>query len=361
MKTIHKLALLLLLIPSVVMANNEIDKKKRYEKSKTISKKFDVNSNATLEISNKFGDVNVSSWDQNRIEIDVKITVKGNDEDKLEDILEKIRVDFTNSSSLVTAKTILGNKNNWGFWKKKKKISYTIDYTVKMPITNNAKLNNDYGGIVLDELEGTADINCDYGKITIGDLKGNDSTINLDYCSSSSVDSMKDGDINIDYSQLSVDSATNVDLSMDYSTMKFGEVGDVSFSADYGSLVVDNANSASGTSDYTGVKFGTINKSLKLNTDYGSVRIKNLANGFDFVDINTEFASVKIGLSPNISFDFVLDLQYAGFKRDNSNINMRKSIKKNNKAHYEGTYGKGNSNSKITIKSEYGGVTFYEN
>jgi hypothetical protein len=359
MKTIHKLALLLLLIPSVVLANNDINKAK-HEKSKTISKKFDVNSDATLEIYNKYGDVNVTTWDQNRIEIDVKIIVKGNDEDNVEDLLEKIDVDFDGSSSLVTARTVIGNKN-WGFWKKRKKISYKINYTVKMPVTNNAKLNNDYGSIRLDELEGNADINCDYGKVTIGDLKGNDSTISLDYCSSSTIDSMKDGDINIDYSTLTIENATKVDLSMDYSTMNFNSVEDLSFSADYGSLVVDNVDSADGTGDYTGLKFGTVNKRLKLNTDYGNIRIKNLAEGFEDINIDTEFASVKIGMAPNISFDFVIDLQYAGFKRDDSNINMRKSIKKNNKAYYEGTYGKGNSNSKITIKSEYGGVTFYEN
>ena len=359
MKTIHKLAFLFLLIPSVVIANNETEKKK-HEKSKTISKSFDVNSDATLEIHNKYGDVNVTSWNQNRVEIDVKITVKGNDEENVEEILEKIEVDFENSSSLIKARTIIGNKD-WGFWKKRKKISYKINYTVKMPVTNNAKLNNDYGSILLDELEGTADINCDYGKVTIGDLKGDDSTINLDYCSTSTIDSMKDGDINIDYSKLSIENAMNVDLSMDYSTMNFNTVKDLNFSADYGSLTVDNVDSASGSGDYTGLKFGQVNKRLKVNTDYGSLRIKNLANGFDYVDIDTEFASVKIGMSPNISFDFVLDLQYAGFKRDNSNIDMRKSIKKNNKAYYEGTYGKGNSNSKITIKSEYGGVTFYEN
>jgi hypothetical protein len=260
----------------------------------------------------------------------------------------------------VSARTIIGNKD-WGFWKKRKRISYKIDYTVKMPTTNNVKLDNDYGSIRLDELEGTADISCDYGKIIIGDLKGNDSSISLDYCSSSTIDSMKDGDISIDYSKLTIENATKVDLSMDYSTMKFNTVEDLNFSADYGSLTVDNVDSASGTGDYTGLKFGTVNTRLKVNTDYGSVRIKNLAEGFDYVDIDTEFASVKIGMSPNISFDFVLNLQYAGFKRDNSNIDMRKSIKKNNKAYYEGTYGKGNSNSKITIKSEYGGVTFYEN
>ena len=76
MKSIYKLTLLLLLIPSIVFANNGSDKKK-HEKSKSISKSFDVNSDATLSISNRYGDINVTTWNQNKIEIDVKINSKG--------------------------------------------------------------------------------------------------------------------------------------------------------------------------------------------------------------------------------------------------------------------------------------------
>lgn len=360
MKSIYKLTLLLLLVPSIVLANNDSDKK-RHEKSKSISKSFDVNSNASLEIYNKYGDINVTSWNQNKIEIDVKITVKGNDLDDVEDRLEKIRVEFNGSKSLVEARTYIGSKNNWGFWKKSKNISYKINYTVKMPVTNNAKLNNDYGSIRLDELEGTAEINCDYGKVVIGDLKGSNSSINLDYCSSSTVDSMKDGDISVDYSKITIDKATIVDLSTDYSTVKFKEVDDLTFSADYGGVEAENVGSASGSGDYTGFKFGTIMKKLKLNSDYGSIRIKNLANGFESVDIDSEYAGIKIGIAPGANFDFVVELQYAGFKRPDGNIDMQKSIVKSTKKYYEGVYGKGKSNSKVTIKSEYGSVSFYEN
>lgn len=355
-----KITLLLLLIPSIVLANNGV-KKKKHEKSKSISKSFNVNSDATLEVYNKYGDINVTSWDQNRIEIDVNITVKGSDLDDVEERLEKINVEFDGSSSLVTARTRIGAKNNWSFWKKSKNISYKINYTVKMPVTNNVKLNNDYGRIMLDEIEGDADISCDYGKIEIGDLKGDNSNISLDYCKSSSIESMKDGDISVDYSGLTIDKAKDVDLSTDYSSITIKEVDDLVFSADYGSVTVDNAVSARGSSDYTGMKFGTITKKLNLSADYGSIRVKNLANGFESVDINSEFASIKLGIEAGTSFDFVVDLQYAGFRRNDSKIDMRKSIVKNTKKYYEGTYGKSGSGSKINIRSEYGGVSFNEN
>ena len=230
-----------------------------------------------------------------------------------------------------------------------------------MPVTNNVKLNNDYGSIRLDEVEGNAEINCDYGKVTLGDLKGNDSTVNLDYCSSSSIDSMKDGDINVDYSKITIDKAGTVDLSTDYSTVKFRDVDDLTCSADYGGVEAENVNSATVSGDYTGFRFGTVTKKLKLRSDYGSVRVKNLANGFELVDINSEYAGIKIGIEPGTNFDFVIDLQYAGFKRSDNNVELYKSIVKNSKKYYEGIYGKGDSNSKVIIKSEYGSVSFNEN
>jgi len=39
---------------------------------------------------------------------------------------------------------------------------------------------------------------------------------------------------------------------------------------------------------------------------------------------------------------------------------MRKNIEKSSKKYYEGTYGKGSSNSKLIIKSQYGGVKINE-
>ena len=126
-------------------------------------------------------------------------------------------------------------------------------------------------------------------------------------------------------------------------------------------MEAENVNSAIVSGDYTGFRFGTITKKLKLKSDYGSLRVKNLANGFESVDIDSEYAGIKIGLDEGSNFNFVVDLQYAGFKRNDSNIEMFKSIVKSTKKYYEGVYGKGNSNSKVTIKSEYGSVSFYEN
>ncbi|MEE9408895.1 MAG: hypothetical protein V3V28_12560 [Polaribacter sp.] len=359
MKSIYKITLILLLFPLIAFANND---KKKHEKSKVIKKEFSVNSDARVSLDNRYGNLKITTWDKNRVEIEVTITVKGNDLDAVEDKLSSIHIDFNARKSLVEAKTILGDKkSNWSWWKKSKNINYKINYVVKMPKTNSVDLDNDYGNIYLNTLSGKADINCDYGKIEIGELLANNNDINLDYCSTSTINYMKSGDVNIDYSKLNIDNSENLRVNADYSTIKLDKASIVDLNIDYGSVSVNDANDVSVNSDYASMRFGTIRKNLNIDTEYGSVNVKNLAKGFESVVISGQYAGIRIGVESGTIFDFVIDLQYAGFKKDDDNMEFFKSISKSSKKYYEGKYGKGKTNSRLKIKSEYGGVSITEN
>lgn len=359
MKSIFKISLILFLIPLVSFANN--DKKYKQEKSRTIKKEYSVSSDATVKLNNKYGNINITTWNKNRVEITVKITVKGNNLRTVEKRLRNIDVEFNANSDLVSAKTrIPRSSSSWSFWGKSKRLSYQINYTVKMPASNNVDLNNDYGTIQLNELDGSAKINCDYGKLIIGDLNSSMNSINIDYCKSSTINYMKLGNINADYSRLTVDKTDYVKINSDYSNITVEAANKVNFNADYGSITVNDVKNIRGNSDYASIRLGTISKNLKIDADYGSIKIKELAKGFERVEISSEYAGISIGVKPNTNFDFVIDLQYASFKYDDNNIDMRKQIRKSSKKYYEGTYGKARSNSKLIIKSQYGSVRIKE-
>ncbi|MBL4905386.1 MAG: hypothetical protein JKZ00_05130 [Flavobacteriaceae bacterium] len=359
-KSIFKIAIIFFLIPLVSFGNDKTTPTKQ-SKTKTIKKEYSVNSDATVKIKNKYGAIKITTWNKNRVEITVEITVKGNNQDAIEKRLRRIDVEFNATSDMVSARTIIEKSNrSWSFWGRNKNSSFQINYFIKMPVTNNADLDNDYGSIELSELDGSADINCDYGKITIGKLNNSNNTINLDYCSRSTVNYMKSGTIDVDYSKLTVDKTTTVKVNSDYSTLNFGTLTDLTFNSDYGSITVNNADNITGNTDYVTVRLGRVTKNVNLKADYGSIRINEIAKGFESVDIRGKYASIKIGTSTNNTFDFILDLSYAGFRYNKSNVDLRKSIERSSKKHYEGTYGKGNSSSKITIKSSYGSVSLTE-
>jgi hypothetical protein len=358
MKTISKIILLLFFIPLVAFVNPTDQK---HKKSKKIYKTFVVNEDALVAITNKYGNLQITTWNKNKVEIEVTITVKGDHSEDVERKLEKIQVEFDASKSKVEATTIFEqSKSRWSWWSGNNNLSYKVNYLVKMPESNSVELNNDYGNIYLDKLSGKAAINCDYGKIELGELHANNNRIRLDYASSSSIDFMKSGTINADYSKLSIEDGQDITINADYTTLDIHQIQKVTFNVDYGAITIDKSEEITGNSDYTALRFGIVQKALQLDADYGSIRIDQLQKGFENVDISGEYTGIRVGIDPAAVFDFEIDIQYANFKQAVDQVEIYKSISKPTKKYYQGKFGKGSTKSTVKIKSQYGSVKFSE-
>jgi hypothetical protein len=171
---------------------------------------------------------------------------------------------------------------------------------------------------------------------------------------------MKAGFVNADYSKLTIDKTDKVAINSDYSTVNIGIANKVTYNSDYGTIKVDDVGDIRGNSDYVSIRLGIVRNNVSVESDYGSIKINELAKKFNSVRISGEYTGITIGLKENSNFKFTADLQYARLRYNENNVDMRKSIEKPTKKQYEGTYGKGNSNAVLTIKSKYGSVTFKE-
>lgn len=355
MKFIYKLSLILLFTPLLISANTV---KKKHEKNKVIKKEFKVNNDSEVKVLNKYGNVKLTSWSKNIVEIEVTITVKGNNLDEVENKIEDIDVEFESSSNLVSARTLfLNQKNSWSFWKRNSKISYQVNYLIKLPESNSINIDNDYGNISLDYLSGDAKINCEYGGISISELTSNNNSINLDYCSNSNIGFIKNGKLNLDYSKITIEESENLKINSDYSTINVDKTESIEFNIDYGAINLDEAINVNVNSDYTNMKFGEIKKNLIIDSDYGAISIKNLLEGFELLDINSQYTGIRVGIDSSAVCEFEIDLQYASLKGENENMEIFTKISKPTKKYYKGKIGNGNTNSNIKIKSQYGGVS----
>ncbi len=361
MKTqqLYKLVLLLL-IPAITLAGDEW--KGKYTKNKMINKVFAVNSDATLKINNSYGNLDIVTWDENRIEIQVSITTNGNDEEKVQKKLDEITVDFTSAPDLVSAKTIF-NKNkskSWWSWTKNNNVNMEINYLIKMPVSNNVNLDNDYGNINLDKLEGVAKISCDYGKITTKELMADNNSISFDYTNNSYFEYIKSGKIHADYSGYTVSKTKDLDISADYTKSKIEVAENINYSCDYGGITIDKVNNVVGNGDYLTTRIGDVYKNISIKADYGSLKIDKLHASAGNVDINSDYVGIKIGIDPAYNFDFEIDLEYGSLNDDTDLQYNKKQIESGDK-YYLGYHGKQNSGNLIRISSDYGSVTFYNN
>ncbi|GGK49574.1 MULTISPECIES: hypothetical protein [Flavobacteriaceae] len=356
MKTLYKILLIFILIPLTISAT---ERKGKYTKNKVLTKEYSVHKNATLNVSNKYGNIGIATWNENRIVIKVSITTNGDDEEKVAKRIEQIDVEFSGNTTNVSAKTIIEkNSSSWNLWGKRNNVNMEINYLIQMPISNNVDLNNDYGAISLDKLEGSAQINCDYGKITIGELRNTTNSINIDYTNKSTIDLMQGGAVNADYSTLHIDRSNRIDLNADYSHMSFGMVAVLDYNCDYGSLKIGDSGNVTGKSDYMHTSVEKLRGTGDFDMDYGSLKIEELGKEFKDLIVKSSYTNTKIGVQPNINFTLNATLNYGNLKYK-SGFTINKEIIKTSSKYYEGYYNSNNTVSNITIKSSYGTISFY--
>ncbi len=359
--TLYKLLFTLLLVPAISCANTGY--KGRYTEQKKIKKEFKVGPQDLLKIDNSYGNVDITTWNENRVVIEVIIETNGDDHDKVKDRLNEIDVDFNQSSGMVSAETQLERRNNGGSWLSSlfgsnNNVNIEINYRVKAPITNNIEVSNDYGGINLDKLNGNANISCDYGRILIGELNGDNNVLSFDYTNNSNIGYVKRAKINADYSEFTIDEAGTLDLSADYTESDIQKVENIKFSCDYGSLKVDKLKNIKGNGDYLGVKLGRVYGTANIGMDYGSLSIEKIMAGLKQMDISTDYTSIKIGYDKEAPFSFEISTEYGGIKGLGNGFTVNKRIDSGSDNYYEGYYLSGNSGGTVKIESSYGGVSF---
>lgn len=359
----YKIFITLLLFPVILFANTNLHKDGKYKKEKTIKKTFTVSDYATLKVDNSYGNLDVATWDGNTIDFEIKITTTGDDEEKVQEKLDDITVDFYGSQDLVTAITKF-NKNkstSWWSWKSKNNVHMKINYIIKMPITNNVNLNNDYGNINLGKLEGHAELNCDYGKIITKELMADNNNINFDYSNNCYFEYINGGEINADYSGFTISKAKNLDISADYTKSKVEVAEDITYNCDYGGITIGKVNNLKGDGDYLTTQIGDVYKNVRINADYGSIKIKRLNKSVKNVAIDSDYVGIKLGYDPEFSFDFNIELEYGSLKDSDNKFNFIKKRVESTDRYYTGYNNTQNSGNLVRINSEYGSVTFYEN
>lgn len=360
--TLYKLLIVLVLSPSIAFCstnyNNDLNGK--HTKEKKISKKFTVAPDATLKINNSYGNVDISTWNQNTISIEVIVKTNGNDEQKVREKLDEINVQFQQTSAGVSAKTLFTKENSswWsGLFSNSSNVNMEINYVIRAPVTNNVDLSNDYGSIFLDKLTGNSRISCDYGRLDIGELRGDNNQINFDYSRNSHFGYINRAVINADYSEFTIDDARSIELNADYTTSKLKRVELLKFNCDYGSLQVDKVKRITGNADYLSTKIGDLHQSADLSMDYGNVSIDKIMKGAGDVKISSNYAGVKIGYAESHPFSFNLNSAYGNVKGlDGFEVN--KQNQSGSSKSFAGHHLSSANNSNIVVNSNYASISF---
>lgn len=304
------------------------------EKTRMISKTYTVDKNDKLAINNQFGRVVIHTWAKNEIKVDVEVKAfEGSDSDAAK-LLESVNITDSRLNNVISFKTTF-EKTTMNVWSrvtngKEERRGVQVNYEIYMPAKNALDITNRYGSTVLPDFAGPINISSSYGSLTAGKL----------------------------------DNPAN-QVKVSYGSATMSEYANGNLAVSYGSLKLANADKVNATIKYSGAKITKLSNGGNFELSYASgFKIDEVDKNVKNLNINSSYSGVTLGIDENADFDFDVTVSYAGFNYNNQKMNLVTQLTDADKAkswnptkNYKGSMGKG-SDSKITIKSNYGGVKF---
>jgi hypothetical protein len=330
------------------------------ELTKEFHKEYTAGANTTLEISNRYGDVVIESWDKNQVVIDVKVTIEMPNRDKAEKLLGYIDVNFSEGDNLISAKTVIDDNFNFTGWGSDSR-KFSIDYTVKMPVETALTLSNKYGNTDIDELHGLTNLDIKYGNLTAGKLtRGNVKPLNKLSLAYGKGTITEAGwiDANIRYSgRFEISKSQAILLDSKYSKLSLGETSSMVGASKYDNIRLESINNMVVEDGYSEINIGTLKKKLNFSGSYGSLTVENIPAGFESIDVKTRYMGVKLGIDESSSYRLDAKVTYGGLKYNQDNFRSQRLNIENNSKEISGVVGKTESPSaSVNVVASYGTV-----
>jgi hypothetical protein len=243
---------------------------------KNISKSYTVSGDEKLSIENSFGDVAISTWDKNEIQVNIEIVVNAATDEKAQRMMDEINVTDRRSGNEISFKTEIGNMGKMANGKRNKgsddERKFYIDYKIVMPSGNPLSVENSFGKINIGNFIGPVSLVSKFGQLNTGKLN-NARTIHVEFGSAD------------------VGPVVNPDV-----TFKFNSKSTIKNISGNAKIHTEFCNNVEISVDKT-------IKDLNLFESYSNVRLnipEDLSASFD---VHTNFGSFKNSSGINISED----------------------------------------------------------
>jgi hypothetical protein len=331
------------------------------EVTKDFHKEFTPGPNSTLSITNKFGDVVTETWAENKIVIDVKVTVEQSSSEKAQKMLQLITVNFAETGNDFSAETVFDedfSSMKWG------NNHFSIDYNIKMPANVNLNITNKYGNADIDDMTSCLAVDVKYGNLYADNLtRGNEkplSEFSVAY-GKAEIKELSWGKIEARYcGQFNIEKATALAIDSKYSKMNIDEVSSVVCESKYDNYNLGSVGNFVAVGGYTNFNIKTVTKKIDVQTKYGNLIVDRIPANFKSVDVTAGYCTVKLGIDPAACYSLKAESRYGGIKLDDSNFEPQTRIIGSTNSEVSGVVGKCKEpESTVNVTTSYGSVSLY--
>jgi len=344
--------------------------------TKTLNRSFKVGSNAHLNLSNKYGQMLVSTWQKDSIKVEIEISAYGNDTKTAESLLERVDVEFAGAMDFVKIETVL-DKNKDIFdeiWNKITDYSKAvlsennlkINYTVFIPETTSVELNNKFGDVYLDKILKKSTISVSYGDLRANEL-GN-TVLDLRY-GSATIKNIQDATLRLQIAEADILKSKKINLESHSSTVYFADADELKINSRNDRLRIDEVNYLNGTTSFSKVRIESLSSELALFMSYGELEMNKVKKNFESVRIDSKSTDLSLRFDKEAYYEVETIEAVAEDKKSANFLDMaqgltgnKNSFSANRQSSSKKIYGKAEGKmGKVVINAQKGEVRILQN
>lgn len=366
MPNFRNILILCLLVGSLFSARAETPIQ---EFTRAINREFGTTADGMTALYNKYGQVNVKTWPNNSVKIDITIIVNAKNQREADKTFDRIKVNFANTAGYIKAETVI-EQFSGVTWFNGGENDFKINYEVYMPVGNQLDLKNRYGNSYVAPLSGKLTAEIKYGDLRTEAIS-NDADLNLGYgkgyitrvnnlygqisYGELTVTEAREVQLDTKYSELKGDRISIIRLTSKYDDFELGDVDELRLQTKYANLRVRSARAAYVTAQYTDIRLGSVTETADADLSYGSLKIESIGRNFSDVNVVGKYTDVQLYAERGAAYRFDLEGNYTDTKTP-PGASVRQHNKSGKYEKVEGSVGDLNAKGLVKAKLSYGGL-----
>jgi hypothetical protein len=277
---------------------------------RSVSRSYPVSPETTVEIRNKYGKIQLATWEKDSVLIEVEIFLTESSNSKLRKLKDDIHISFTGTSSYIVAGTVIESESG-RLASELRSITNTItgtnkrievNYMVHLPSHTDVVLNNKFGDIYMDDLDGSVDIDLSNGVLKANRLNGN-AAISLSFANGM-IKSLGSANMKLSYSDMVLSEVSQLDLVSKSSELNVDSVNVLKIDSRRDKLYFKHVEFFYGNSNFTSVWVYDFLRESDLSMKYGELTIEHVMPGFSKIYMESEYTDLTLYFDRAASLEF---------------------------------------------------------
>lgn len=334
--------------------------------TKNIAKTIDMTHAGELYINNKYGNVSVTGWNQNSIEIRIDIKVSSKKRDQAKSLLERIDTEIKTAGDFISITSEFSDKNSSFFSRYFNKVNpfdfdksnVEINYTINLPLNAEIDLTNKFGDVVLENWTGKLKANVQHGDLWIDETITN-ANIDMKF-GKLRAKSVTYGTISIKNGSLDMKDSKDLLLKTSGSSIDIDQVTDLELISSKDEIVIEDVGKIQGSLMFSNAQINTIDNTIDLAMKVAEFRVSKINQVDAVVNIEQESSEISINIS-DLAFKFNATLEQGVLRlpKTFSNIDSKMVDKGKRIRDISATYGKQTPGT-FTVTGKKGIITLKE-